>query len=162
VSNICVHANTDAKQPIAIIIPHEANLRAALGDKSSSLGDLCSKDEVRAQVMRDCNAAGKKQGFKSMEMLEAVILTPEEWTPENGLVTAAQKVQRKKVAQKFEGEIKARVCVLTVFVPRLTCVRFAGDLQAPVGMCMCSPYGRQRIRHHVILMRNGIPVTRLS
>ena len=31
-----------------------------------------------------------------MEMLEGVRLTPEEWTPENGMVTAAQKVQRIK------------------------------------------------------------------
>jgi long-chain acyl-CoA synthetase len=107
VSNICVHANTDAKQPIAIIIPHEANLRSALGDKSTPLADMCTKDDVRELMMRECNAAGKKQGFKPMEMLEAVILTPEEWTPESGLVTAAQKVQRKKIAQKFDDQIKA-------------------------------------------------------
>lgn len=41
-----------------------------------------------------------------MEILQAVILTPEEWTPENGMVTAAQKIQRNKIAKEFEKEIK--------------------------------------------------------
>lgn len=59
-------------------------------------------------VLKACNDAGKKNAFKPMELLQAVILTPEEWTPESGLVTAAQKVQRKKVAEKFDKEIKVR------------------------------------------------------
>jgi len=61
---------------------------------------------VQDFVLKECNAVGKKNGFKPMEILEAVILTADEWTPESGLVTAAQKVQRSKVAKKFEKEIK--------------------------------------------------------
>ena len=110
VSNICVHATQDAKQPIAIIIPHEAHLRAALPDskKDVSLHDLCEDKEVHKLVLAKCNEAGKKNQFKPLELLEAVVLTAEEWTPESGLVTAAQKVQRKKVAEKFDKEIKVR------------------------------------------------------
>jgi long-chain acyl-CoA synthetase len=61
---------------------------------------------VSGLVLKECNAAGKKSNFKQMELLEAVILSEEEWTPENGILTAAQKVQRKKVAEKFDKEIK--------------------------------------------------------
>jgi len=57
--------------------------------------------------LKACNAVGKKNGFKLMELLEAVVLTPDEWTPESGLVTAAQKIQRSKIAKVFEVEIKA-------------------------------------------------------
>ena len=112
VSNICVYATVDAKQPIAIIIPHEANLRQALKDKSIDVGDaqsfaaLCQNDKVKDLVFKECNSVGKKNGFKGIETLQAVILTPDEWTPENGLVTAAQKVQRKKIAEVFDKEIK--------------------------------------------------------
>jgi len=42
-----------------------------------------------------------------MEQLEAVVLVTEEWTAENGLLTAAQKIQRKKVAEKYKDQIKA-------------------------------------------------------
>jgi long-chain acyl-CoA synthetase len=111
VGNICVHATPDAKQPMAIIIPHEVNLRHALQnindiDSSKSLPDLCHDPKVVQIVLKECNAVGKKNGFKPMEILQAVILTPEEWTPENGMVTAAQKIQRNKIAKEFEKEIK--------------------------------------------------------
>lgn len=117
VSNICVYASAEAKQPIAIIIPHEANLRHALetsplagSDHREDLHHLCGNPKVEQLVMKECNAVGKKAGFKPMETLEAVILTDEEWTPESGLVTAAQKIQRKKIAEKFDAQIK--VCRL--------------------------------------------------
>jgi len=113
VSNICVHASQDAKQPLAIIIPNEVHLRHALKQNSlpgidsehTSLPDLCQDERVKAMVMKDCNGLGKKNDFKPMEMLEAVILTPDEWTPENGFTTAAQKLNRKKVGQHFKAEI---------------------------------------------------------
>lgn len=130
--NICVHASAEAKQPIAIIIPHEAHLRHALqqalangnGSSSSdshlhkdkSLADLCHDPAVKELVLKECNAIGKKNGFKPVELLQAVVLTPEEWTPENGLVTAAQKIQRSKIAKVFEAEIK--VCVLVGLLDR--------------------------------------------
>lgn len=113
VSNICVHGSQDAKQPIAIIIPHEQNLRHALSslsgvDASAHLSTLCADARVSAFVLKELNAVGKKNGFKPMELLQAVVLTDEEWTPENELVTAAQKLQRKKVAKHYEKEIKVR------------------------------------------------------
>ncbi|QRV99415.1 AMP binding enzyme [Ceratobasidium sp. AG-Ba] len=92
VANICVHAVPDAKQPMALIYPTNPTCAT-----TSSRGRGCAKE---------CNAVGKKAGFKPLEILEAVVLTPEEWTPENELVTAAQKIQRKKIAQRYEKEIK--------------------------------------------------------
>lgn len=108
VSHICVHATPDATQPMAIIVPHETHLRAALPDEDphTSLADLCAKAKVKALVLKECNVAGKKSGFKGIEMLQGVVLTADEWTPESGLVTAAQKIQRKKIAQKFDAEIQ--------------------------------------------------------
>lgn len=115
VGNICVHASTDAKQPLAVIIPHEAHLRHAIQnsnnglkgvDSSANLADLCKDKRVQDMILKECNGVGKKNGFKPQELLQAVILTPEEWTPESGLVTAAQKIQRAKIAKAFEAEIK--------------------------------------------------------
>lgn len=119
VGNICVHAVPDAKQPMALIFPHEGNLRHALSNsppagfkldaKQSDIHALCADKDVQALVLKECNAVGKKSGFKSIEILEAVVLTPEEWTPESGLVTAAQKVQRRAVAAKYKDEIAVSV-----------------------------------------------------
>ncbi|RDB17641.1 Long-chain-fatty-acid--CoA ligase 2 [Hypsizygus marmoreus] len=114
VNNICVHASSDAKQPLAIIIPHEQHLRQTLqqngnkwiADSEADLDVLCKNHKVQELILRECNAMGKKGGFKAMELLQAVILTPDEWTPESGLVTAAQKIQRARIAKKFDYQIK--------------------------------------------------------
>ncbi|KAG5643653.1 hypothetical protein DXG03_000533 [Asterophora parasitica] len=113
VANICVHATPDAKQPIAIIIPHEAHLRHALQqnsslkvDASASLADLSTNDKVRDLILKECNSVGKKNGFKPPELLQDIVLTPDEWTPESGLVTAAQKINRTKITKAFESPIK--------------------------------------------------------
>ena len=81
-------------------------------DAKLSFDALCHDQQVKEMVLKECNAVGKKNGFKSMELLQAVILSSEEWTPENGLLTAAQKLQRSKVASKFSAEIKVRLTQL--------------------------------------------------
>jgi long-chain acyl-CoA synthetase len=115
VNNICVHADPNAKQPMALIFPHEPNLRKALEQLGTpatqaaakkDLEGLCQDEEAVALVLKECNNTGKKAGFKSLEWLNAVVLTHEEWTPENGFVTAAQKVQRKKIAEAYKDDIK--------------------------------------------------------
>ncbi|KIY67621.1 long-chain-fatty-acid-CoA-ligase [Cylindrobasidium torrendii FP15055 ss-10] len=113
VSNMCVYANSDMKQPLAIIIPHEAHLRARLEtldgvDAHASLPELCKNKKVMDLVLKECVGLGKKNDFKPLEILQAVILTGEEWTPENGMVTAAQKINRSGIAKKFKSEIDVR------------------------------------------------------
>ena len=109
-----MHAHDNALQPIAIVHPHEANLRHALATDSSGklpaesteMAALCKNKNVQALLLKECNAAGKRSGFKSIEILQGVVLTPDEWTPQSGLVTAAQKLQRRKIEESFATEIK--------------------------------------------------------
>jgi len=117
VGNICVHVVPDANQPMALIFPHEANLRHYLattpppgftGDaKDADLHALCANKAVAGAVLKECNAIAKRESFKSIEILETIVLTPDEWTPESGLVTAAQKLQRKVITSKYKAEIEA-------------------------------------------------------
>ncbi|KAK0519237.1 long-chain fatty acid-CoA ligase [Tilletia horrida] len=110
VANICVYASQDAKQPMAIIFPREDNLRSELKDgsivsaaeaKDADLEELCKNDKIRALILKNVNAVGKKAGFKSLEQLQTVLLTPEELP-----LTAAQKLQRKEIEVKFKDQIK--------------------------------------------------------
>ncbi|KAJ1597904.1 hypothetical protein NDA14_006985 [Ustilago hordei] len=103
VSNICVHAHSDAKQPMAIIFPREDNLVAAAQKigASGDLEELCKNRDVAKMVMDDVNMVGKKAGFKNLEMLQTVLLVHEELA-----MTAAQKLSRKDIVKKYEGEIK--------------------------------------------------------
>jgi long-chain acyl-CoA synthetase len=113
-----VYATQDANQPIAIIFPHEVNLRHAIEDsqinKDSSLDELCHNEHVKTMVLKDLNSIGKKNGFRSNELLQAVILTPDEWTTQSGLLTAAQKIQRGPIAKAFAKEIEVCQYILPI------------------------------------------------
>ncbi|KAI5480011.1 long-chain acyl-CoA synthetase [Pseudohyphozyma bogoriensis] len=110
VANICVYASSDANRPMAIIFPHEANLKSLASEKGISSGDfesLCHDEKVQKAVLAELATAGKKANLKSLETLQTVVLTPTEWTPQNGYLTAAQKLQRKKIISDFKKEIDA-------------------------------------------------------
>ena len=115
VSNLCVHATPGANNPVAVIFPHEANLRHAISLSTdpalarlqeADFAAICSDPYVKHLVLKECNAVGAKNGLKGPEVLCGVVLTPEEWTPETGLVSAAMKLKRNVVAQVFEKDIK--------------------------------------------------------
>ncbi|KAK4693172.1 hypothetical protein P7C70_g8978, partial [Phenoliferia sp. Uapishka_3] len=110
VSNICLYADSQASKGMAIIFPHEGNLKALASLAPESHGDLallCTNDAVRDAVLKELNAVGKKAGLKPLETMQTVVLTPEEWTPQSGLMTAAQKLNRKAIEKKYKKEIDA-------------------------------------------------------
>ncbi|GAA5938350.1 uncharacterized protein JCM15063_000709 [Sporobolomyces koalae] len=110
VGNLMVHASSDANRPMAVVFPHEANVKAKaseLGISSTDLSSLCHNDQIRDAILKDVNATGKKAGFKPLEVLQTVVLSDEEWTPHNNLLTAAQKLNRKAILQKYKEEVDA-------------------------------------------------------
>ena len=130
VSNICVHATSHAKQPIAIVFPHAANLKSAVRAASSASGNsssfpdpesdvhlLCSSPAVHGLVLHDLQALAKKAGLKGIEVVQGVVLTPDEWTAEAGLLTAAQKVQRKAIESTFNEQIMVRPAFSLYLLP---------------------------------------------
>jgi len=100
-----------------ILFPHEVHLRELLASNANlpapdaDLHKLCEDQSLKEFYLRDLQAIAKKNGFKAIEIVQGVVLSPEEWTPESGLVTAGQKVQRKAVEKKYLEEIKVRISV---------------------------------------------------
>lgn len=76
------------------------------------LGGLCHDKAAVALILKECNVVGKRTGFKNIEILMAVVLVPDEWTPHSGLVTPAQKLQRRKIEEKYREEIDV------IFIPQ--------------------------------------------
>ncbi|GAA5825193.1 hypothetical protein JCM3770_002345 [Rhodotorula araucariae] len=108
-ARIMVHADSSANRPMAVIFPHEQNLKtlaSSLG-VSGELGTLVHDAKVRDAVLKSLNASGKKAGLKGLEQLQSVVLTDDEWTPQNGLLTAAQKLNRKEILKRYKKEVDA-------------------------------------------------------
>merc|ERR1711936_1184293 len=78
VENICAYANPDRDFIIAILIPDKNQL----------------KDY------------GIKNGLKNFEIPTKVLIVLDEWTPDNGLATAAFKIRRKFIYDEYRKEIE--------------------------------------------------------
>ncbi|KKZ63804.1 long-chain acyl-CoA synthetase [[Emmonsia] crescens] len=108
VANIMVHAAADQTKPIAVIVPAEPALLAlakANGIEGESVEGLAHNKQMNSIVLRELQNAGRASNLKPFEIIEGVVLADEEWTPQNGYITAAQKLQRKKITSHFQKEI---------------------------------------------------------
>jgi long-chain acyl-CoA synthetase len=77
-----------------VCVAHPVNFPAFVKKSGLSQSDdleaLCKDDKVVDAALKELNSVGKKNGLKGMELLESIVLTEDEWTPETGFLTAAQ------------------------------------------------------------------------
>jgi long-chain acyl-CoA synthetase len=106
---ICCYGDGDMDRPIALLQLSEAAAMKWAKDNGVS-GDFDSvKDnkELYNAVLADMRNEHKKAGLSHLEKLVAVCFVDEPWTPENGCLTAANKLQRRMVIEKFEDVFEA-------------------------------------------------------
>lgn len=75
--------------------------------KYSDIVDLLDNKEAEKKVLADVVAAARKANLKDFEIVKAVVLVHDEWTPDNGMLTAAMKLQRAKIYAKYRDLIDA-------------------------------------------------------
>lgn len=93
VANICVYADDSKAKPIAIIVPAEPALKklaASVGIDGASLEELVHNKKVQSAVLRELQTAGRNGGLTGIEIIEGVVVSDEEWTPQNVSLTPYQ------------------------------------------------------------------------
>ncbi|KUJ10358.1 acetyl-CoA synthetase-like protein [Mollisia scopiformis] len=110
VANICVYADQQRTKPIAIIVPAEPALKKLaekIGVEGNGVEDLVHNSKIQDAVLKELQQAGRAGGLSGIEIIEGAVLADEEWTPQNGYVTSAQKLQRKKILDRYKKEVDA-------------------------------------------------------
>ncbi|KAL9013581.1 MAG: hypothetical protein Q9173_001744 [Seirophora scorigena] len=108
VGNICVHAASDKKKPIAIIVPAEPALKKLANSndiEGNSLEELVHNKKLNALVLKGLQSAGRQGGLNGIEIIDGVVMADEEWNAANGLTTAAQKINRRGILSKYSKEV---------------------------------------------------------
>ena len=67
---------------------------------------LCKDPAVRAVVLAELQKAGKAFGLLQYEMVRNILLRPERFSEENGLVGADQKLRRHELRRRFHKDIE--------------------------------------------------------
>lgn len=105
---ICCYADGDMDRPIALMQLNEAyTMKWAIDNKvEGNFEDLKKSKALYEAVMETMKKEAVKGGLTHLENIVAVAFMPESWTPQNGCLTAANKLQRKTVISMFEKEFE--------------------------------------------------------
>jgi long-chain acyl-CoA synthetase len=105
---ICVYGDGDMDRPIALMQLSEA-MTMKWAKENGIEGDfdkIKNSKELMDAVMEDFKAEHAKSELSHLEKLVAVTFLTEHWTPENGCLTAANKLDRRKVVDMFKKEFE--------------------------------------------------------
>jgi len=111
IENICVYASNTKNELIALVNPDKKNLSNTCSKSNINVDnweELCSHPKVEEIILKELNKTATSAGLRSIEKLSAVLICHEEWTPDNGCLTAAMKIKRQDLHQKFKDDIKRK------------------------------------------------------
>ena len=106
---ICCYGDGDMDRPVALMQLSEP-ISMAWAKKNGVSGDFSAvkgSPQLYEAVLNDLNKEGKNAGLSNLEKLKAVTFLTNPWTPENGCLTAANKLQRRVVIDTFKKEYEA-------------------------------------------------------
>ncbi|XP_012347685.1 long-chain-fatty-acid--CoA ligase 3 isoform X2 [Apis florea] len=108
VENICVYGDSYKTFTVALIVPNAFYLEQIaknLGITGKSFEELCNDSEIEKAVLQELIEQAKKCKLQRYEIPAAIKLCSEQWSPDMGLVTAAFKLKRKAVQERYQHEI---------------------------------------------------------
>jgi long-chain acyl-CoA synthetase len=104
VLNMCIHADPLQSYIVGIVVPNEVEVSKVVKSVGANPGDY-NNPRVLDALVKDFAECAKSAGFKGAELLKAIVLVTEEWTPESGMLTAAQKLNRKYILKHYAEEV---------------------------------------------------------
>lgn len=106
---ICCYGDGDMDRPVALMQLNEAYAMqwAKNNGVAGDFETVKKSKELQDAVLADMKKEAHKGGLSHLENLVALAFLTEPWTPENGCLTAANKLQRRAVIEKFEKEFLA-------------------------------------------------------
>lgn len=108
VENICVYGDSTKQHTVALIVPNPVALDEIAerqGLRGMDFDQLCSSPVMEKAVVQELAEHGKKCKLHRFEIPTAVTLCKDIWTPDMGLVTAAFKLKRKDIQERYKNEI---------------------------------------------------------
>lgn len=108
VDNICVYGDSFHVNLVAIVVPNARAIRSLaeeLGVERDDQKKYYDNERLVAEVLKDLSNFGRQSGLNRTEIPTKIKLCTEEWTPQNGLITAALKLKRKTIQNYYQKDI---------------------------------------------------------
>ena len=106
--NICIFGDMFHNYLIALIIPNQKSLyilakELHLNDNNFDL--LCQNRLIVEKVYKEINEFGLQYKLNRRELPLKIKICSEDWTPDNGMLTAALKLKRNHILNKYKKEV---------------------------------------------------------
>ncbi|KAI8428366.1 hypothetical protein MSG28_002551 [Choristoneura fumiferana] len=150
VENICVYGDSSKNFTVALVVPHPqhlAELAARAGLPPGDFDQLCKSEAVEKAVVKELADHAKKCGLERFEIPTAVKLCTEVWSPDMGLVTAAFKIKRKDIQERYKEDIK-RMYASSDYSRTVRVIRSLVDIGLAPGVRACAAPLLSRCRRH--------------
>ncbi|MCA9599189.1 MAG: AMP-binding protein, partial [Myxococcales bacterium] len=104
IANVMIHG---ANKPynVALVVPDPDALKKWASENGVDLGNVEKSDEVRKLLEKELAERG--QNFKGFERPKKFMITAEDFTTDNGLLTPTLKLKRRNVLAKYEAQLDA-------------------------------------------------------
>jgi len=92
---------------VAIVIPDELATASWAESKgiSESYEELCKRDDLKEEIMKQVNEKGRAGGLKSFELAKKIHLSHDLFAVENDLTTPTFKLKRHNIAKCYKEQI---------------------------------------------------------
>eukprot|EP00698_Gefionella_okellyi_P014219 TRINITY_DN393_c0_g1_i1.p1 TRINITY_DN393_c0_g1~~TRINITY_DN393_c0_g1_i1.p1 ORF type:complete len:640 (-),score=161.25 TRINITY_DN393_c0_g1_i1:53-1972(-) len=111
-NNVFVYGDSYKNHLVGVIVPNIEYARVSgklkeWGLESASPAQICQDQRVREAVMESLTKAANDAKLQGFERMARVHLHPDEWTPENGMLTPSFKLKRHFMTQFFKPQLDA-------------------------------------------------------
>ena len=80
-------------------LAHRLNL------ENCELTSICNNDKITKMIYQEIEKTAQAMNLRKRELPLQIKLVPEQWSPDNGFLTAAMKLKRKNIHKHYEGQI---------------------------------------------------------
>jgi long-chain acyl-CoA synthetase len=116
IGNIFIYGDSTKSAIVAIVVPEpiaakhwatEQGLKYKDEDFSAAgvPEDLCANEQFKKAIVEDLSKVATTAKLNRFEYVTSLFLSPDLWTPESGLVTAALKNKRPSLQETFQSQI---------------------------------------------------------
>ncbi|CAN2388672.1 medium-chain fatty acid-CoA ligase activity [Pristimantis euphronides] len=108
VVQIFVHGESLQAFLVGIVVPDPDNVVTWAKKKKfdGSYEDLCKNTDFKNVVLEDLLRLGKEAGLKTFEQVKDIVLHPDMFTIQNGLLTPTLKAKRPELRKYFQAQIE--------------------------------------------------------
>ncbi|MEZ4226216.1 MAG: long-chain fatty acid--CoA ligase [Polyangiaceae bacterium] len=104
IANVMIHG---ANKPfnVALVVPDLESLKKWATENGSELGAIDKNDAVRKLLEKELKE--RSAAFKGFERPQKFVITVEDFTTDNGMLTPTMKLKRRNVLAKYEPQLDA-------------------------------------------------------